>query len=59
MKDTQKCVSFLRLYGCFGREFVEYEALQALLSIVLKTKLVSKLVSKIERKSSYDKSEKT
>ena len=47
MKDTQKCVSFLRLCGCFGRISLDFEALQALLSIVLKTKLVSKLVSQI------------
>ena len=59
MKDTQKCVSFLRLYGCFLWKFVDFEALQALLSIVLKTKLVSKLVSKIGRKSCYDKHKKT
>ena len=49
MKDTQKCVSFLRLYGCFLWKFVEYEAFPTLLSAILRTKLVSKLVSQIEK----------
>ena len=58
MKDTQKCVSFLRLCDSFGRISLDFEALQALLSIVLKTKLVSKLVSQIGEESCYDKYKK-